>query len=327
MVVSNAMFFKHKSRMGAFLSVLLCLAALVVCSSCAKEAGQVEAPVIALAARVNGDEITREALDQELRRVDESFPVKTEEAGSAPLAEEVLRHMIRRRLLIQDANAKKITLSPETAQRFVSEQMGGISREDLEARLQSTGATYEEWEERILDDRRIDLLIEQVIDPTIQITDDELRTAYEANAESFQMPVRVKVRQIVVAKEEDAKQVRKRLDLHQEDFALVAAETSLSPDAAQGGDIGIFAPGQMPPEFDQVCFSLEIGEISPVVRSDYGYHIFRVDERFPAGPISFNEARDGLYSRLFAQQREEALWKYQQELWDRAEITLLLDRR
>ncbi len=327
MVVSNAMFFKHKSRIRPFLSTLFSLVVLVTASGCTKEVAQVEAPGPALAARVNDDEITREALDRELDRIDQSFPVKTEEAGSAPLAEEVLRQMIRRRLLLQEAAAQKIGLSPEAAQRFVSERKGGISKEDLEARLKSTGTTYKEWERRILDDRRIDLLIEQVIDPAIQITDEELRELYESNGESFQMPARVKVRQIVVAKEEDADRVRKRLHLHEEDFAQVAAESSLSPDAAQGGDIGIFAPGQMPPEFDQVCFSLEIGEISPVVRSDYGYHIFRVDKRFPAGRIPFEEARENLYNQLFLQRREEALLQYQQELWDRSEITLLLEGR
>ncbi len=324
------MFFIHKSRIRPFLSGLFSaafLVALATASGCTKEAAQVEAPDRPPAARVNGDEITREALDRELAGIDLSFPVQTDDGGSAPLAEEVLRQMIRRRLLLQEAAAQKISLSPETASRFVSEQKGGISKEDLEARLKSTGVSYKEWEKRILDDRRIDLLIEQVIDPAIEVSDEELRAVYEENFESFQMPARVKVRQIVVAKEEDANRVRKRLHLHEEDFALVAAESSLSPDAARGGDIGIFAPGQMPPEFDQVCFSLEIGEISPVVKSDYGYHIFRVDQRFPAGPIPFEEARDNLYNQLFSQRREEALLQYQQDLWDRSEITLLLDGR
>ena len=321
------MFFKYKSPIRPPVNLLFFLAFLTAGSGCTKEVTQVEAPVASVAARVNGDEITREALDRELVIIDQSFPVKTEEAGSAPLAEEVLRQMIRRRLLLQEASARGIALSQEEARSFVAQQKGGITQEDLEARLGSTGVTYKEWEERILDDRRIDLLIEQVIDPTIQITEDELQELYEANSESFLMPARVKVRQIVVAKEEDAIRVRKRLHLHEEDFALVAAETSLSPDAALGGDIGIFAPGQMPPEFDQVCFSLEIGEISHVVRSDYGYHIFRVDQRFPAGQIPFEEAREKLYNQLFSQRREEALLTYQQELWDRSEITLLLDGR
>ena len=67
-----------------------------------------------------------------------------------------------------------------------------------------------------------------------------------------------------------------------EDFAKVAKEHSLSPDREQGGDLGFFAKGEMPPEFDAIVFKLAPGRISDLVQSDYGFHIFLVAHRKPS---------------------------------------------
>jgi parvulin-like peptidyl-prolyl isomerase len=322
------MFFQHKSQICPLLKSLIALAVFLtpaLIAGCAKEPAKTEKTEKTVLATANGEEILQETLDRELHRIDKDFSVKAEDSRMAQLAKEILRQMIRRRLLLQDAATKGIRLSPEEASKAIEDQREGMSRKELEATLENTGITYEAWEKRILDNELIEMLIQQVIDPKIEITDNELLNYYEEHRLEFQMPVRVKVRQIVVAKEEEAGQVRKRLYIGQEAFEQVAAEVSLSPDSAQGGDIGVFAPGQMPPEFDEVCFSLEIGEISQVVESDYGFHIFRVDDRFPEGEIPFQEARDKIFNKLFSERREKAFLDYQEDLWNRSEIVLLLD--
>ncbi|NIQ08622.1 MAG: foldase, partial [Gammaproteobacteria bacterium] len=78
---------------------------------------------------------------------------------------------------------------------------------------------------------------------------------YEANRKNFDRPAQVRARQIVVADEIEGQKV---LDLLRqgEPFAEVAKEYSLSADAEDGGDLGFFARGEMPPEFDEVVFDL-----------------------------------------------------------------------
>lgn len=276
-------------------------------------------------ARVNKEVILQKDLDQELLRMDRSFSIQPSHFDTRKLSEEVLRQMIRKRLLLLEAQKNGISLSPEQARKVVAEQKGEIRKEDFEKMLQKAGISYEEWEKQVIENRLIELLIHNVIDPKVQISEEELNAYYREHAEEFEVPERVRVRQIVLANKEEAVKVRERLTDGTESFELVAQEVSLSPDAAQGGEIGVFAKGKMPPEFDQVCFSLQIGEISRVVKSPYGYHIFRVEERLPPGTLSFQDARETIHGKLFAERREQTFSEYQKALWNQAEITLLLD--
>jgi peptidyl-prolyl cis-trans isomerase C len=299
--------------------VWLCLTGL----GCSAKEDEIPQKVVA---RVNGEVILQDDLDREIARVDRSFSIQPSRFDTRKLSGEVLHEMIRKRLLLIEARRIGISLSPDQVRSAVSAQRGEISKEDFEKILEKAGVAYPEWEQQIVNDRLIELLIHNVIDPKIRITEDELSAYYRDHPEEFKVPERVKVRQIVLANKEEAAKVRERLTDGKENFELVAQEVSLSPDAAQGGEIGVFSKGKMPPEFDEVCFSLQIGEISPVVKSPYGYHIFLVEEHLPAGTLSFKEARKTIYDNLFAEGREKTFAAYQNELWNKAEITISLDK-
>ncbi len=306
-------------RTPVFLMLFLALFLPPSLSGCRKTP---EEGVPSVVARVNGEAILQEELDRQILRIDSSFSLPTERKEDRKFSDMILHRMIQRRLLLQEAKKKGMMLSTEEAAKVVAERQGGMSRKELEEMLGNSNLNYEEWKREVIEDAAIDRLIQRQIDANLRINNEELVTYYEEHPGEFDLPERVRVRQIVLAKEEEAIQVRKRLIDGKEDFGLVAVEVSLSPDAAQGGDIGTFARGQMPPEFDKVCFDLEIGEISPVVKSPYGYHLFRVEEHLPAGRQSFKESRGGLYKKFLARKREAAFQRYQEELWNRSEITL-----
>ena len=329
MIALYSMFWKifHQKRSAFFImaGVALFLGGLLALSSgCSeKKAGVPEQA----AARVNGESILKKDLEREMFQVNKDFSAHPSPEDARKFSAEILRQMIRKRLLIREADKNGIDLTPEQIQQVVTEQKGDISKEDLEKILQEAGMTYQEWMNRIKDDRRIETLIHQVIDPKIRITEEELAAYYQNHPDEFTLPERVRVRQIVLPNQKDAEKARERLVHGGEDFGLVAHEVSLSPDADLGGDIGIFSRGQMPPDFDKVCFTLQVGEISPVVKTPYGYHIFRVEERLPAGKTLFKEVRKIIYSKLFSEKREQAFMVYQKDLWNRAEITLLNEKR
>jgi peptidyl-prolyl cis-trans isomerase C len=312
---------------GLNVSILIGLTGALILAffpGCMKEEKGAGEPTVAV---VQGEPITKKELEREIRRLDKSFSLETSHDEDQNLSREVLNQMIRKKLLLIEAKNMGITLTPEQASETLSEQKGEITQVDLERMLKESGIPLEQWEKMVLENRTIDLLIKQRIDPKIQITEEELIAEYQNNLEEFQEPERVKVRQIVLSNKNDALLARMRLVDGKEDFGLVAQEVSLSPDAAQGGAIGTFSKGEMPPEFDEVCFSLLIGEISYVVKSPFGYHIFLVEERLPSGILSFKEARKMIYTKLFTQQKELAFNEYQEEIWKRSEITVLLKRR
>ena len=79
---------------------------------------------------------------------------------------------------------------------------------------------------------------------------------------------------ILVKSEKEAQSVMKRLN-NGEKFANIAREISLCPSAKRGGDLGTFGRGKMVREFEQAAFALQKGQISPIVKTKFGYHVIR----------------------------------------------------
>jgi peptidyl-prolyl cis-trans isomerase C len=133
------------------------------------------------------------------------------------------------------------------------------------------------------------------------------RTMYQANAKDFQQPERVRIRHILIAvKDKDdataAKQAQEVLAQLRAggDFAALAKQYSADPGSAdKGGDLGFFAQGGMVPEFDQVAFTLrKPGELSDLVKTQFGYHILQLQERKPAGQQPFEDVKDALVAKV-----------------------------
>jgi len=89
---------------------------------------------------------------------------------------------------------------------------------------------------------------------------------------------KAKARHILVPSEETCEKLKTRIEAG-EDFAEIAREYSRCPSGKQGGDLGEFSRGQMVPEFDEVVFSAEIGEVQGPVKTDFGYHLIEVTDR------------------------------------------------
>jgi len=88
------------------------------------------------------------------------------------------------------------------------------------------------------------------------------------------LPNEIHCAHILVRSEKDAKTVVERLN-HGEKFSKIAGEVSLCPSRKRGGDLGTFGRGRMVKEFEQAAFSLQKGQVSPIVKTQFGYHIIR----------------------------------------------------
>jgi peptidyl-prolyl cis-trans isomerase D len=144
---------------------------------------------------------------------------------------------------------------------------------------------------------------------------NELQAQFEERAAELGQPERVRARHILVqvlegAPPEVEKAARERVDTARErlvageDFDVIAAEFSQDAGTAdRGGDLGVFAAGENDPTVDDVAFALDVGELSEVFRSPYGFHILRVDEKLAAQTPSFDAARSQLAREAIARQR------------------------
>ncbi|KWV53084.1 peptidylprolyl isomerase [Bradyrhizobium macuxiense] len=109
-------------------------------------------------------------------------------------------------------------------------------------------------------------------------TDEAMKKVYDEAAKQITGEQEVRARHILVETEDEAKAIKAELDKGA-DFAELAKKKSKDPGASDGGDLGFFTKEQMVPEFSAVAFSLEPGKISDPVKSQFGWHIIKVEEK------------------------------------------------
>ncbi|MCU0222691.1 MAG: peptidyl-prolyl cis-trans isomerase [Acidobacteria bacterium] len=181
------------------------------------------------------------------------------------------------------------------------------------------------------------LVDDKAVEGRVQVTDAEIQAFYDQNKETFSRPEERRASHVLVKVDATADQAT--LDAAQKtietvaaqaragaDFAQLAAKYSDDPGSKnQGGDLGFNQRGRMVPEFDEAVFSMAPGAISDPVRTQYGYHVIRLEEVRPAGQRPLAEVKEQIKGQLrFPRLREEAS-KLAQEL--RAKVKAGADLR
>jgi peptidyl-prolyl cis-trans isomerase C len=122
------------------------------------------------------------------------------------------------------------------------------------------------------------------------LTDAAMKQVYEDASKQITGEQEVHARHILVETEDEAKAVKAELDKGA-DFAELAKKKSKDPGASDGGDLGFFTKEQMVPEFSAVAFALEPGKISDPVKSQFGWHIIKVEEKRNRKPPEFDQVK------------------------------------
>ncbi len=133
---------------------------------------------------------------------------------------------------------------------------------------------------------------------TEPVSEGEAQAYYEAHPEIAEVEESVTIREILLATQQDARDVIRILSFDRNAFELLARTRSRSPQAPGGGLLGSFRRGELPPEMEQAAFSLPPGRISGIVTTSFGYHVLRLESKTPAATRSFAESRPEIESRL-----------------------------
>ncbi len=143
----------------------------------------------------------------------------------------------------------------------------------------------------------------------------EIAADYNAHEADYLQPEKVQVSQILLPTEGQASAVRERLiNTGEDEFRRAARLESAGPESIKGGVMGIFSAGQLPQELEKVIFPLKEGEVSRVVVSTYGYHIFRVDKKFDSRLESLEEATPAIRAKLLDQKSKQAVAAHLEDL-------------
>ncbi len=296
--------------------VLLLTMTLVAVTGCRSEP-ETEPRVLL---QVNSRIVTLEEFE---RQFDRTLPA--EHALSPDSIDELrrsfLRQVIDRELVLAEAQRLGISLHAQSVEDALSEYRRDYPAGGFEEMLAEQGFSPEQWRQELAARLLMEKTIDQAVYSLVTVSEDQIEEFYRENREQFNRPEQVRARQILVSDEQAGRAALERLQAG-EPFAKVAQQVSLSPDAAQGGDLGFFPAGEMPPEFDAVVFSLPKGEISELVKSDYGYHIFLVEEHRLAQSMTPEEAAPAIRARLLRTKRERAYQEWLQKLGDRAALEI-----
>lgn len=223
---------------------------------------------------------------------------------TAPALSRLLDQFMEEKIWLEAARQEGIVVSEEEKEAYRQSQLIG-----------TPDSTVSAIDENYIVER---LMIEkyiQSITSKIEVSDEEIRNYYNQNKREFLLPERVKVSQIIVDNEAEAIRLQNQLKTADEAlFRKLAREKSIGPEGARGGELGIFKLNELPKEMEKVIFSLKVGEISPVVESPYGFHIFRLDGRFEPRLLTFEEAAEKIRTKIFQEKANFLLKEQLKEL-------------
>lgn len=164
----------------------------------------------------------------------------------------------------------------------------------------SNNINEEEEFKKILEEANHNLLQRYAVQKLLEkvtVNEEDMKKYYEENKESFVSAEEVRAKHILVKEEEEAKKVKEEIEAGKS-FEEAAKEYSTCPSKDKGGDLGFFSKGRMVPEFEKAAFELEIGQLSDLVKTQFGYHLIVVEEKKESSIKTFDQVKEQIKQNL-----------------------------
>lgn len=224
---------------------------------------------------------------------------------------EVLETLIAEVLVELESEKLDIEVSDEEIDEEIdnlTNMYGG--EEGLKTALANSNSSMDILKDQILNNLRVQKLVE----PYIDISDEDVEEYFEANKELLAVSEQVRARHILLETEEEADEIYEKA-MAGEDFSKLAREFSTDGGSSlDGGDLGRFGRGRMVAEFDEAVFSMEVDEISKPVKSEFGFHIIKLDEKTEARESTLEEFEEDIRDVLSSQQMQSAYTEWFQDV-------------
>ena len=258
-------------------------------------------------ATVNGQKITKDELFEKLLQQDRGV---------------TLDAMITEILIEQEAQKANIRVTDEEIEKEIDKVKSQFSSDmEFQQTLSQLGVTVDDLRRQA----RSNLLVKKILLPEIEVTEEALQQYFTDHKEDYDEPEQVRARHILVESLAEAEEVKRLLD-EGADFAKLASEKSTDPGSKdQGGDLGYFERGTMAPEFEEVAFTLQPGQISEPVQTDYGYHIIKVEDHKMAHSPTYDEVKERVREDYIDEQVQAKVSSWLSKVRSKAKITNKLE--
>jgi peptidyl-prolyl cis-trans isomerase C len=280
--------------------------------------GKSEAPPVLLS--IDGRSVTLEQFRRDFAKTLASEQTVSPEE-KADMERSFLVQIIDRELVLAEAERVSITVTGADVEQALQAYRRDYPGDEFEQMLQEQGLTLEQWRLELEEGLLMEKVVRQVAYAGITVSDEEVEEYYRVRRDEFDRPSQVRARQIVVSTQEEGQRLLGLLR-QGESFEEIARQHSLSADSENGGDLGFFARGQMPPEFDAVVFTLPLGRLSDLVQTEYGFHLFKVEERRGGARLTLADVREDVREVVRSLKEEQAYQEWLQALRSRATIEI-----
>ncbi|KFO66596.1 hypothetical protein ER57_16375, partial [Smithella sp. SCADC] len=257
-------------------------------------------------------------------------------AQIASLQKEVIESLIRREILHQESRKAGIKID----KKDITKEIDAIKKQFL-----SDAAYKNELSRRNLPEDTLraqlerNLLIQKYVEQQflkkVKVTDADVMAYYESHLAALKQPLQVRVSHILIqsdSKSEASRKPEARRKAEQilkdlkdgRDFRTLAREQSDGPTRTSGGDLGYVGRGQLEKQFESVIFNLKKDEISDVIETDYGYHIFKVMDIKPESIVAYDNVKEQIKQLLLQDKAKKEADEYARKLREKSAVKILL---
>lgn len=265
--------------------------------------------------------VTREDFIKDLRLEAGKYDplVWKNEEQAVKIKKDILEQIIKERILLVAANKSGITVDENEFKTDLDSFKSGYTETTFNKMLELKGISYNDWVAKKRNKYIAQKLIEKEVIDKMNLDPAEIKKYYNEHINEFSHLEQVRARHILVSSWDEAEAIDKELN-EGGNFAAIAKNKSISPERWNGGDLGYFSRGTFPEIFDRMCFNMPVGETSQVVKSEYGYHIFKVVDK--RGPVreTLEEATPSIVNELKRQRSKEAFDIWFKPIYDAADV-------
>jgi len=257
-------------------------------------------------ATVDGSSVTLSEYKSAFEKLKSQLPKgdSLDPEGINTLKMNLLNQLIEKKILMAESGKLGITVSEAEINDQINKIVGEYPDSDtFNSRMKEENIDIPSWKKEIEYQIMLDKLVRTVAGSDIVVNPEEVRKYYDDHLDQYNYPTRVRALQIMLETREQAQTILDEIK-GGADFSELAKTYSISPDSEKGGDLGFFSEDEMPPSFS-VVFTMKPGDLSGVVESEYGFHLFKIIDRREAKMLSLEEARPEIEEKLKRLKSEE----------------------
>jgi parvulin-like peptidyl-prolyl isomerase len=306
----------NESNKKAILGIAAAIAIGAAATGIAYFAGEGQAYV----AKVDGTSIKSTEYDkiyaQTKKQYESRFGIDfASEQGKAiekDIKKGLVNQLVERQIILNEAAKRHVQVTDADIDAKLAEIKKGFPNDDaFQKALKDNNMTLDELKGRVREGLTIEG-VQKAVGANVAVTDKDVQDYYDKNKLTYQKPEEVRASHILIKDEKKAKEILAKLQKG-EDFAKLAKENSEDPGSgAQGGDLGYFGKGRMVPEFEKASFSLKPGQMSGLVKSQFGYHIIKVVDHHGPRTQPFDEVKAEIKDKLTKERQGAEFGKWLQ---------------